>query len=120
MDEYKLLINKKILIALTIIGTILPIVSLFLYVTESISENDSLFFIAPITVFFHAISWLIVLIDLSRMPIRNKKLWYFGLFSPGFSLTVILYLINREKYLRLYKKRKQYEVNLNQTLKNNP
>lgn len=104
MDEHKLLINKKILIIFTITGTILSIVVSLQFLIKSSYENVFLLFLAPIAVFFHSIPWLIVFIDLIRIPIRNKTMWFIGLFSVYTSLTIILFLINREKHLRLYKR----------------
>lgn len=46
--------------------------------------------------------WFVVRIDLIKNNIRNKPMWFVERFAIG-TLTTILYLINREKHLRLYK-----------------
>ena len=103
MKEHKLPIPKEILLALAIIGFLLVIICTFLKITnKDFSENYSQLGIG-IALLFQIVPWFVVLIDLIRNQIRNKIMWFVGMFAFG-SLTVILYLINREKHLRLYKR----------------
>ncbi|WP_124641706.1 MULTISPECIES: hypothetical protein [Amniculibacterium] len=103
MKEHELLINKKILLALVIIGFVLVTVSIYLkIINKNFSENYSHLFLG-IGLLIQLIPWIVVLIDLIRNQIHNKILWFVGMFSFG-SLCIILYLLNREKHLRLYKR----------------
>lgn len=103
MKEYKLPINKKILLTLAISGFAIVIISAYLKITDkNFAENFSQLALG-IALIFQIVPWFVVLIDLIRNQIRNKLMWFIGMFAFG-SLTVILYLINREKHLRLYKK----------------
>ena len=102
MKEHKLPIPKKTLLALAIIGFLLVIICTALKITnKDFSENSQLGI--GIALLFQIVPWIVVLIDLIRNKIRNKIMWFVGMFAFG-SLTVILYLINREKHLRLYKR----------------
>ena len=103
MKEHKLPIPKKILLTLAIIGFLIVIIGTYLKLTnKDFSENYSQLGIG-IALIFQIVPWFVVLIDLIRNQIRNKTMWFVGMFAFG-SLTVILYLINREKHLRLYKR----------------
>lgn len=103
MKKYELLINKKILLTLAIIGFAFVMVSVYLKITDkNFAENYSHLFIG-IALLFQIIPWITVLIDLIRNQIHNKLMWFVGMFAFG-SLTTILYLLNREKHLRLYKR----------------
>lgn len=103
MKEYKLPINKKILLILAFIGFFFVMVSTYFKITnENFSENYSDLFLG-IALLFQIIPWIIVLVDLIKNRIHNKLLWFIGMFAFGF-LTTILYLLNREKHMRLYKR----------------
>lgn len=103
MKEFKLPISKNILLTLAIFGFLILIIFTYLKTTkQDFSQNYSQLGIG-IALLFQIVPWFVVLIDLIRNQIRNKMLWFVGMFAFG-SLTVILYLINREKHLRLYKR----------------
>lgn len=103
MKEFKLPISKNILLTLAIFGFLIIIISTYLKTTkQDFSQNYSQLGIG-IALLFQIVPWFVVLIDLIRNQIRNKMMWFVGMFAFG-SLTVILYLINREKHLRLYKR----------------
>ena len=102
MKEHKLLIPKKILLPLAIIAfLIVIIISYFKLTNKTFSENYSQLGLV-IALIFQFIPWFVVLIDLIKNNIRNKTMWFVGMLAIG-TLTTILYLINREKHLRLYK-----------------
>ncbi len=102
MEEVKLWANKYILIAMTILGVILSS-----SIVRLIKNNRDFF---PVLVFSIGAtllftSWLAVFIDLFRVKIHNKRVWFIGiLLAPLQPLFVILYLLNREKNMRLYKR----------------
>ena len=103
MKEHKLPIPKEILLTLAIFGFLIVIISAYLKIyNKDFSQNYSELGFG-IALLFLILPWFVVLIDLIRNHIRNKIMWFVGMFAFG-SLTVILYLINREKHLRLYKK----------------
>ena len=103
MEEHKLPIDKKILLTLAIIGFAIVIISAYPKITnKNFAENYSQLTLGG-ALLFQIIPWFVVLIDLIRNQIRNKLMWLVGMFAFS-SLTVVLYLINREKHLRLYKK----------------
>ena len=103
MKEHKLPIPKKILLTLAISGFLILIIGTYLKLTnKNFSENYSQLAIG-IALVFQIVPWFVVLIDLIRNQIRNKTMWFVGMLAFG-SLTMILYLINREKHLRLYKR----------------
>lgn len=103
MIEHKLPINKTILLTLASIGFILFLISIYLKITnQNFAENYSGLFLS-IVLLFQLLPWLIVLIDIIKNHLNNKLMWYIGMFSFG-SITVIIYLFNREKNLRLSKK----------------
>lgn len=102
MDEVKLWADKNILIAMVIGGVILLIGR----VTLMNSTKDFLtLLVSGVVVTLLFMSWLAVFIDLMRVNIHNKSVWFIGLlFSPLQPLFVILYLLNRDKNLRLSKR----------------
>lgn len=102
MKEYKLLINKKILLGLAIIGFVILATTTFLEILNNDFSGDYPRLIQGIGIAFMIVPWVNVLIDILRNPIKNKFMWFVGLFTPG-PLTMFLYLINRETHLRLYK-----------------
>lgn len=99
MREYKLPINKKILLAIASIGFFFVILSTYLKITD---KNYSELFLG-IALLFQIIPQIIVIIDIIRNQLHNKLMWLVGMFSFG-SLATIIYLLNREKHLRLYKR----------------
>ncbi len=103
MKEYELPINKKILLTLAILGFALVIISTYLKITDkNFAENNSQLFIG-IALLLQIVPWIVVLIDLIKNQIHNKIMWFVGMFAFG-SLTTIIYLLNREKHLRLFKR----------------
>lgn len=103
MKEYELPINKKILLTLAILRFAFVMFTIYMKITDkNFAENYSHLFIG-IAFLLQIIPWIVVLIDLTRNRIHNKTMWFVGMFAFG-SLTTILYLLNREKHLRLYKR----------------
>lgn len=96
MREYKLPINKKILLAIASFGFFFVIFSTYLKITD---KNYSELFLG-IALLFQIIPQIIVIIDIIRNQLHNKLMWLVGLFSFG-PLATIIYLLNREKHLRL-------------------
>ena len=101
MKEHSLFIDKKIILPFAIISLIGLFVSL-LSKTYQI-ESPYLDLVIYIALVLQLITWMVVIVDIIRNPIHNKTMWYTGMLVMG-PLTSSLYLINREKHLRLYKK----------------
>lgn len=94
-----LLLNKKVALTFAIIGLVLLVIGAFLKITHwSFNGIAAGTLLLPIGVILHGIAWFVVLYDLIVNPIRNKVLWFLGMIFMH-NITVILYLINREKHL---------------------
>ncbi|WOC53048.1 hypothetical protein BPO_2401 [Bergeyella porcorum] len=99
MREYKLPINKRILLTIASVGLFFVIISTYLKI---IDKNYSELLLG-IALLFQIIPQIIVLIDIIRNQLHNKLMWLVGMFTFG-PLATIIYLLNREKHLRLYKR----------------
>jgi hypothetical protein len=103
MKEHKLFIDKTIILPIAMFSFMGLFIS-FLSKTHQIEfESPYLDLAISFTVVLQFITWMVVIVDIIRNPIHNKTMWYMGMIVMG-PLTAILYLINREKHLRLFKR----------------
>lgn len=105
MKNHPLPFSKIGLLAISMISFIICVGYYLFKATKGESANNPFEFAFLFGSLAQLIIWFIVLVDIIRNPILNKSFWYIAMLFIG-PLTCILYLINREKHLRLYKKLK--------------
>ncbi len=101
-EQSSLLIDRKLLLGLFIIGLLLGMAGLFIKytkgtpitdVTTTISTENILFEVGVIS--FFAV-WIVVIIDMFRNDIKKKALWLTGMFAFFFIVPVV-YLLTIKK-----------------------
>lgn len=99
MKTYPLLIPKNIILPISILGLILTVIGTLMKLNHwnfgAITPN----MILGVSTIFSLIALFVVIIDITRNPLKNKFLWIVPLFFTG-NIVTIIYLINREAHLR--------------------
>ena len=99
MKTYPLLIPKNISLSISILGLILTVIGTLMKLNHwnfgAITPN----MILGVSTIFSLIALFVVIIDITRNPLKNKFLWIIPLLFVG-NLVAIIYLINREVHLR--------------------
>ena len=99
MKTYPLLIPKKIILPISIMGFVFTFTGTLFKLSHwhfgFITPNIFLF----VSIVFSLLSIFVVLLDIAKNPLKNKLLWIIPLLFVG-NLVAIIYLINREVHLR--------------------
>ena len=99
MKEYPLIVPKKYLMPIAILGLILTVIGTLMKLNHwnfgAITPN----IILAISTVLTLISFFVVILDILRNPLKNKFLWIAPLLFIG-NLVAVIYLMNREAHLK--------------------
>lgn len=96
MKIYPLILPKKLLVGISGIG-IAMIIGLFTNAFQGGDVNETWLYVGII---LNSISFIAVLLDVYRNPVRNKTLWILAL-ATFTMLAAFVYLIGRDKFLNI-------------------
>ena len=99
MKTYPLLIPKKIILPISVLGFIITVIGALFKLSHWSFGIFTPNLVLSISIVFSLLSIFVVLLDIAKNPIKNKLLWIIPLLFVG-NLVTIIYLINREVHLR--------------------
>ena len=103
MKPHNLPLDKPTLVSFSIIGIVLLIYGFLKNILQTDPNQGYINLIYGTSFLFTLLPWSIVLVDVIRSRVHNKMMWFAALFMVA-PIATLLYLINREKHLRLYDK----------------
>ena len=99
VKTYHLLIPKKIILPISVLGFIFTIIGALLKLSHWSFGIFTPNLLLSISVVFSLLAIFVVLLDIIKNPIKNKFLWIIPLLFVGNIISTI-YLINRDSHIR--------------------
>ena len=99
MKTHHLLISKKIILPISILGLILTVIGTLMKLTHWSFGIFTPNLVLSISIVFTLLAIFVVLLDIIKNPIKNKFLWIIPLLFVG-NIVAMIYLMNREAHLR--------------------
>ena len=99
MKTHHLLISKKIILPISVLGFIFIVIGTLLKLSHWSFGIFTPNLLLSISMVFSLFAIFVVLLDIIKNPIKNKFLWIIPLLFVG-NIVSMIYLINREAHLR--------------------
>ena len=99
MKTYHLLIQKNIILPISILGFIFTVIGTLLKLSHWSFGIFTPNLVLSISIVFTLLAIFVVLLDIIKNPIKNKFLWIIPLLFVG-NIVSMIYLINRESHIR--------------------
>ena len=99
MKTYPLLIPKNIILPISILGFIFTVIGTLLKLSHWSFGIFTPNLVLSISIVFTLLAIFVVIIDITRNPLKNKFLWIIPLLFVG-NIVSMIYLINRESHIR--------------------
>ena len=99
MKTHHLLISKKIILPISVLGFIFIVIGTLLKLSHWSFGIFTPNLVLSISIVFTLLAIFVVLLDIIKNPIKNKFLWIIPLLFVG-NIVSMIYLINRESHIR--------------------
>ena len=99
MKTYPLLIPKKIILPISVLGFIFTVIGTLFKLSHWSFGIFTPNLLLSISIVFSLFAIFVVLLDIIKNPIKNKFLWIIPLLFVG-NIVAMIYLMNREAHLR--------------------
>ena len=99
MKTHHLLISKKIILPISVLGFIFIVIGTLLKLSHWSFGIFTPNLLLSISIVFTLLAIFVVLLDIIKNPIKNKFLWIIPLLFVG-NIVSMIYLINRESHIR--------------------
>ena len=99
MKTHHLLISKKIILPISVLGFIFTVIGTLLKLSHWSFGIFTPNLLLSISIVFTLLAIFVVLLDIIKNPIKNKFLWIIPLLFVG-NIVSMIYLMNRESHIR--------------------